>query len=157
MKPKSWPEITSRSGTYVLVLRSSIHRRLAIGRLGPLVLEPGTWLYVGSAFGPGGLRARTNRHRTKHTGRRWHIDFLKPWVRLAEIWFTEDPVHREHEWANWFGSNEGLHTPLPGFGSSDCRCRSHLFHAAKAPDFDWFCTMQSTTGGKAVDRLRLDS
>jgi Uri superfamily endonuclease len=156
MKPKSWPEITSRSGTYVLVFRSAVHRRLKIGRLGTLVLEPGTCLYVGSAFGPGGLRARTARHRTKNTVKRWHIDYLKPWVRLVEIWFTEDSVHREHEWANWFGSNQGLHTPLPGFGSSDCRCPSHLFHAAKAPDFDGFCTMQSTIGGKAVDRLRLN-
>lgn len=157
MSSKSSTEITSQPGTYVLVFLSSIGKRLSIGRLGVLDLKPGPYLYVGSAFGPGGLRARTGRHRTKNTVKRWHIDYLKPWVHLAEIWYTEDPVRREHQWAGWFASAESLHTPLPGFGSSDCRCPSHLFHAARAPDFDQFRTMQSKIDGEAVNRLRLET
>lgn len=157
MSPKPSTKITSRPGTYVLLFLSSVRKRLTIGRLGFLDLEPGAYLYVGSAFGPGGLRARTGRHRTKNTVKRWHIDHLKPRIQLVEIWFTDDPIHREHQWAGWFASKESLQVPLSGFGSSDCRCPSHLFHAARAPDFDWFRTMQSTIGGKAVDRLGLES
>lgn len=157
MKTKPLPELTSRPGTYVLVFDASSRKRITVGRLGILDLEPGTYLYVGSAFGPGGLRARTGRHRTKNPTKRWHIDHLKPWVRLVEIWFTEDPVHREHQWAGWFAGLGDVEIPLFGFGSSDCHCPSHLFHALERPAFDPFRLMQSRLGGEAVDRLRLES
>jgi Uri superfamily endonuclease len=44
----------SKPGTYILVLRSQIGARAKIGRLGYLAVEPGYYLYTGSAFGPGG-------------------------------------------------------------------------------------------------------
>lgn len=146
-------EVTDQPGTYVLVFQSSINKRLTIGRLGALDVVPGFYLYIGSAFGPGGLRARTGRHRRKNTVKRWHIDTLKSWIHLAEIWFTEDPVHREHQWAGWFASDDEWIVPLPGFGSSDCRCPGHLFHAAAPPDFNRFSDRQSMTGGEPAFRV----
>ena len=56
----------------MLVLQSMHEQSILVGRLGTLDVHPGTYVYVGSAFGPGGLRARTNRHASankKNSGR----------------------------------------------------------------------------------------
>jgi len=50
------------TGTYAFLLASQKTGRLDIGKLGPLVLKPGVYVYVGSAFGPGGLAARIGHH-----------------------------------------------------------------------------------------------
>ena len=55
-------EIDKRPGTYALILRASTAQTIQIGRLGDLVMQPGYYIYVGSAFGPGGLAARVGRH-----------------------------------------------------------------------------------------------
>ena len=123
-------------GTYALILRLNRSRRIRIGCLGILELQPGYYIYVGSAFGPGGLRARTGRHRKKRGPRHWHIDYLKPWVDLTEIWFTHDPVKREHQWAEALLAEADSFTPLPGFGSSDCKCPTHLVYSPSKPDPD---------------------
>jgi Uri superfamily endonuclease len=53
-------------GTYALVLSSSSDRRIRIGKFGLLHIRPGFYIYVGSAFGPGGLGARIAHHRKIH-------------------------------------------------------------------------------------------
>ena len=58
----SEPGLPAAPGSYVLVLRADLPARLAIGSLGELEIRPGYYLYTGSAFGPGGLRARAGRH-----------------------------------------------------------------------------------------------
>ena len=50
--------VSPAPGTYVLVLRCSSNRTIRVGCLGSIRLRPGYYLYVGSGFGPGGLRAR---------------------------------------------------------------------------------------------------
>ncbi len=50
--------MTDAKGTYVLVMRLGRLRRVRVGRLGVQEFPAGLYLYVGSAFGPGGLRAR---------------------------------------------------------------------------------------------------
>ena len=121
-------------GTYALVFRSAATRNIKIGRLGTLSLQPGYYIYVGSAFGPGGLRARTGRHQRKASPKRWHIDYLKPRADLIEIWYTHDPIRREHEWAQALFGLSSLSVPLPGFGSSDCKCLTHLLYSRSKPD-----------------------
>ena len=49
-------------GTYALVLRSDVSAATEIGRWGRLTIRPGYYVYVGSALGPGGVRARVSRH-----------------------------------------------------------------------------------------------
>ena len=87
------------SGTYVLVLESCTFAELAIGRLGTLHLEPGCYLYVGSAFGPGGIAARVGRHAQTEKTARWHIDYLRERTRLVEVWYQCGDVHHEAQWA----------------------------------------------------------
>ena len=55
-------ELSSLPGTYVLVVNLDRHRQITIGRRSTRQFQPGYYLYVGSAFGPGGLKARVGRH-----------------------------------------------------------------------------------------------
>ena len=50
-------------GTYALLLRLDKQERITVGKLGTFDFPVGYYLYVGSALGPGGLRARLARHR----------------------------------------------------------------------------------------------
>jgi Uri superfamily endonuclease len=101
--------------------------------LGRLALQPGHYIYIGSAFGPGGVSARVLRHCRKAKSKHWHIDYLRGFVRPILAWYTYDPVHLEHRWAQALGRVAGM-TPIGGFGCSDCRCPAHLFHTAMPPD-----------------------
>ncbi|MDY7107974.1 MAG: GIY-YIG nuclease family protein [Planctomycetota bacterium] len=125
-------------GTYALVLRSDAAARIRVGRLGELDARRGYYVYVGSAFGPGGLAGRLAHHQRPPTRPHWHIDYLRTHAPLIEIWFTNDAHPREHKWADLIGSARGATIPLPGFGSSDCTCRSHLFHFAQRPSVSAF-------------------
>jgi Uri superfamily endonuclease len=131
-------EIPAADGTYALLLDCPRSRKLWIGRLGDRRIPPGWYIYVGSAFGPGGLKSRCRRHFRQPHRLHWHIDYLRPAASLQEIWFTTDPVPREHLWAEMIAALPGAGTPIPRFGASDCHCRSHLFHFASKPVFAIF-------------------
>ncbi|MEJ2726917.1 MAG: GIY-YIG nuclease family protein [Deltaproteobacteria bacterium] len=113
-------------GTYALVMRCSSHQYVAVGKRGRLRLRPGFYVYVGSAFGPGGLKARIAHHMKISKKPHWHMDYLRPALTLKEIWFTYDSSHREHQWAGVLAGSRGATIPFSGFGASDCRCKSHL-------------------------------
>ena len=118
----------ARPGTYALVLSVVSAGRVGIGRLGEMPVEAGAYyVYVGTAFGPGGVRARIAHHAHIAQRPHWHIDHLRAATKLDEIWYTHDPERREHDWAAVLGAMRGASIPLPGFGCSDCLCRSHLF------------------------------
>ena len=125
-------------GTYALVFRAKRKKRLIIGKLGILKLQPGYYVYVGSAFGPGGLKARIGHHRNSSSRRHWHIDYLSEHLTPDEVWYTQDPIHREHHWSEVLSHAGGASIPLPGFGSSDCRCISHLYFFSSRPSGNYF-------------------
>jgi Uri superfamily endonuclease len=93
-----------------------------------VTIEPGYLVYVGSALGPGGIRARVARHARKSKKPHWHIDYLRPYLSLAETWWKTAPDRWEHDWAALLAAR--LDVAHPRFGASDCRCASHLFFAA---------------------------
>jgi Uri superfamily endonuclease len=130
--------VESEQGTYILMLELSRPVSLKVGRLGEVGFKPGWYLYVGSAFGPGGVGARCGHHRRISANPRWHIDYLRAVSRLPEIWYTHDPEHREHQWAELLSRTRGASQPVTGFGASDCRCESHLFHFQSKPDWRIF-------------------
>lgn len=126
---QSAPErIEARPGTYVLVLRAAAAARLSIGKLGELALRRGIYCYVGSAFGPGGLRARIAHHARPSARPHWHIDYLRPALTLEEVWFSYDNERHEHRWAGALAQLPGARTGLRGFGASDCKCLTHLIY-----------------------------
>jgi Uri superfamily endonuclease len=116
----------SRPGTYALVLKSSSDPEVEVGKLGRLHVRPGFYVYVGSAFGPGGLKARIAHHMKISTRPHWHIDYLRSILLLNEAWYTYAAERNEHQWADTFSSLRGATIPMTGFGASDCSCISHL-------------------------------
>jgi Uri superfamily endonuclease len=94
-------------------------------------LEPGCYVYVGSARGPGGLRARIARHAASEKRVRWHVDQLTSGAaELACVVYAEAAA-RECALVPHL-ERLGLGHPVPGFGSSDCRnCRSHLLRCPR--------------------------
>jgi Uri superfamily endonuclease len=140
-------------GTYALILESAGYARVPVGRHGPLDLPPGVYAYVGSALGPGGLRARIARHLDPARPRHWHIDYLKRATRVVEVWYVVDPVRREHAWARAFGGISSASIPMPRFGSSDCTCPAHLFHFPTRPGLATFRRALGRTRGAGSRRI----
>ena len=60
--------------TYLLIMQGNLVCPLQVGALGEVSLEPGWYLYVGSARRH--LEARLRRHLRPEKRRRWHIDYL---------------------------------------------------------------------------------
>jgi Uri superfamily endonuclease len=121
------------AGTYALILESSSERLIEIGKLGQLLLQPGYYIYAGSAFGPGGLKARIGHHSRISQRPHWHIDYLRPALLLDEVWYSYDSERHEHWWADTFRHLKGATLPLAGFGASDCSCKSHLLLFSAKP------------------------
>lgn len=151
------PLLPGLPGTYVLVLRAKRNGVLRIGRLGEMPLCPGYYLYVGSALGPGGLRRRLERHLRAEKRPHWHIDYLRAATDVCELWTVADPARRECDWSRAVGRMPGAAIPLPGFGSSDCRCPSHLFRFSSLPLFEEFCALSAEIApdGRPPERLAL--
>jgi Uri superfamily endonuclease len=125
-------------GTYVLVLFARTNGLVWIGRLGRLRLQSGFYVYVGSALGSGGVRARLAHHLKASSRPHWHIDYLRRHTLLEEVWYCHDRVSREHYWAQRLGTQARASIPLAGFGSSDCRCVSHLYFFPNRPSRNAF-------------------
>lgn len=113
-------------GTYLLVVRLPADVCLEVGRLGTFRFPQGWYAYVGSALGPGGLRARLSRHQRAKKQLHWHIDYLLQCGTVDSIWQTTWPSRLECAWAGALHQCPDTSTPAPGFGSSDCRCPAHL-------------------------------
>lgn len=93
----------------------------------------GTYVYCGSALGPGGVRARVRRHVDGAQTLHWHIDHLLRRAQVQEVWARVEPRRIECEWASALGNAGRFTCPAAGFGSSDCRCRAHLWRAEMSP------------------------
>ena len=123
----------SRPGTYALILRATSRRIIRVGGLGRLAMQPGFYVYVGSALGSGGLKARVGHHLRPVKSPHWHIDYLRRETEGVAIWYAYGTVRQECAWANAFSSLKGSVIPLRGFGSSDCRCSAHLSFFDRMP------------------------
>lgn len=130
------PRLPPERGTYALVLRCDMPDRLDVGALGRIEIHPGYYIYVGSAMGPGGLRARVSRHLRRAGKCHWHIDYLRRKLPVLEIWYAEADATLEHDWAATIEACDLASIPVPRFGSSDCRCESHLFHCSGTTSLD---------------------
>ena len=119
-------------------MRLERDRRIPIGRLGRLRFAAGSYIYVGSAWGPGGLAARIGRHLRGNKTSRWHIDYFRRHARITDVWAGLCRPNAEHLWAGVFASLTDAVVPAPKFGSSDCRCPAHLFHLTDAPSIVGF-------------------
>lgn len=138
-------------GTYGFVLHLAQPIQCAIGALGTWAFPPGGYLYVGSAWGPGGLRARVLRHMRGAQNPHWHLDYLRPHTVPMAVWVAPG-AHLECKWARYLAQTADAEIIVPRFGASDCRCSTHLFHLRTewrtldlpgAPDLLTLCANES--------------
>ena len=107
-------------------------RATRAGRRGAATLPAGRYAYCGSAWGPGGLKARIGRHLRAAKPLHWHIDQLTAAGRVLEV--LARPGERECGLVARLAALAGSGFPLPGFGSSDCRrCPAHLLSLPPQP------------------------
>jgi sugar fermentation stimulation protein A len=123
----------ANSGSYIIVYRLDTAQEIQIGKLGRYRFEEGFYLYTGS--GLTNLRQRIARHLRKRKTLKWHIDYLS--VKCEPVWHShrEDGVNHECEWSSYLSRLEGFSQPVKGFGSSDCKCYSHLSFTKERQDW----------------------
>ncbi|HEX3048057.1 MAG TPA: GIY-YIG nuclease family protein [Bacillota bacterium] len=131
--PEAAADVPTLPGTYALILEAKESGIIGIGKLGPLAIEPGFYVYTGSAFGPGGLRARLRHHLNPDSKIHWHIDYLRRATEIVEIRYWVGPKRLEHKVAKTFRAIPGAVVPLARFGASDCKCEAHLVYYKGKP------------------------
>ncbi len=121
-------------GTYALILSFKTDPNIQIGKLGRFKFPKGHYVYVGSAFGPGGLNARLTHHLNFAVKPHWHIDYFKEKAIITNIRIDETGKKLEHKWASILKKRKDNFIPVKKFGASDCKCTSHLFHFKEPPE-----------------------
>lgn len=111
-------------GVYVLFISVSRNICVKVGALGFLKFEKGLYAYAGSA--QNNLEKRLLRHQSRQKKMFWHADYLlaSPYVRVLGAFSRDAPKSEECRFAEEL---RGHGLSVPGFGSSDCQCESHLF------------------------------
>ncbi len=116
-------------GAYILVLTVAKNAIVTVGKLGALSFPAGVYVYVGSALGPAGLR-RIRRHIRVFAGHNtkptWHIDYLSAVATLCRIYVFVTDERIECDLASHLCASPAS-SAVKRFGSSDCKCVSHLF------------------------------
>ncbi len=129
-------------GSYLVSLFLPAGAALEVGALGWIDFPPGWYVYAGSARR--GLKARIARHlriggnllkgnlskgnlssRVQRKKLHWHIDYLAEAATYAKGYPIASYQNLECELARELAEIGGV--PVEGFGSTDCRCRSHLY------------------------------
>lgn len=121
-------------GSYCLVVRLDHCCQIRVGALGWFDFPAGWYMYAGSAQGSGGLQARLARHSRADKRPHWHIDYLLSEGTLETTWQMVSPERLECAWAKAMVELPEARIPARGFGSSDCRCPSHLIYLPYVPN-----------------------
>ena len=119
-------------GNYVLLIALDKDTAILVGKLGIFSFPAGYYLYVGSAMA--GLSHRISRHLREEKKSRWHIDYLLKYSRIVDVWYAQTDERWECLWAQAAFALPQAHVMVPGFGSSDCRCPSHLIYCPDKPN-----------------------
>lgn len=116
-------------GIYILFLRVVGDARIRVGGLGEIELERGLYAYVGSA--QNNLEKRIARHRSRKKKLRWHIDYITIDDKVLVDGVCAYDLPKEYECRLARLLEKISQKAVRGFGSSDCRCSSHLFKMSK--------------------------
>lgn len=141
-------------GIYVLVIYVGETRKIEVGSLGVLTFKKGFYAYVGSA--QNSLEKRIARHLKKHKRFFWHIDYLlgDEYAEIVNVLFKEAPKGEECRLARTLSS---LYEPVRGFGSSDCKCSSHLFKINSREKIEMLLRRFGLTSFLGESRLMLNN
>ena len=110
-------------GLYILVVSLRNKSCVEVGSLGVINFKKGFYAYTGSAMG--GIEQRVGRHLRKDKKLHWHIDYL---LGKAEKIFVKETNRKSGECGAAVRLEQSGGVPIDGFGSSDCKCKSHLVY-----------------------------
>jgi len=115
----------SFEGIYVLIIQVGEDINVDVGALGKIAFTKGLYAYVGSA--QINLEQRIKRHLRSEKRKFWHIDYLldNAAAKIVKVFFKKADKAEECKVAKVIGEKG---EPIGGFGCSDCKCESHLFH-----------------------------
>ncbi len=116
-------------GVYLLIYHLPYRKSLIIGQMGLKEFRAGYYLYIGSA--ERNLQQRINRHLRERKKFFWHIDYFSLHAKLYKAIPIRTSAPLECDLAQ--AVKEISEWEIPGFGSSDCHCSSHLFGMPKNP------------------------
>jgi len=119
----------SDRGSYLLILNLKKGQKIGVGKLGRMDFRKGFYVYVGSAMA--NLSKRMERHRRLRKQHHWHIDELRAVAEFHSVWAIRSSERLECEVAK--AMSEITEWSVPGFGSTDCSCKTHLFGASSDP------------------------
>jgi Uri superfamily endonuclease len=109
-------------GSYILLLELKEDKIITVGKLGDIFFKKGFYVYVGSALN--GLEQRIQRHLRYNKMLYWHIDYLLQHAIIKDIFYKVSDMKEECSIAKLLVTQLFY---IPSFGSSDCKCKSHLF------------------------------
>lgn len=118
-----------------MVLHLARPQLIVCGALGTRRLAAGWYVYAGS--GKRTLGARLARHLRRKKAPHWHVDSLRAAARIRQVWIWRWAAGAECRTNAWLQARTGAAIPWPGFGSSDCRCASHLTAFRTRPRPRW--------------------
>lgn len=108
---------------YLLFTRAEEQKTVEIGAKGSIEFRKGIYVYVGSAMNS--VESRLQRHFSTDKRKHWHIDYLTSEIPAFDYFILPETSEYECTMAEILSKE---FDSVDGFGSSDCNCRSHLFH-----------------------------
>jgi Uri superfamily endonuclease len=111
-------------GSYILLIALPEEQTITIGSLKAVHFSGGYYAYVGSAMG--GIKSRLSHHLKENKKPHWHIDYFLEKASLNGVILCQSHNKVECTIAQALSHQFNC---VPGFGSSDCKCKSHLFFA----------------------------
>jgi len=143
-----WDRIAKEAkdrGSYLLILSLKRKRKINVGKLGRVSFRKGFYIYVGSAMA--NLSKRMERHRHLRKQHHWHIDELRAVAEFHSASAVRSSDRLERDIAK--AMSKITEWSVPGFGSTDCSCDTHLFGMPKDP-------LQSKDFHKLLQYFRMD-
>jgi len=142
---KSFDNIpTEIKGSYLLFLNCPSKTKIQVGKLGNILFSPGYYIYVGSAMG--GIKKRLKAHLKIEKRAHFHLDYLLPHFSIIGFIAFGNQFREECILASKIAS---FGEAVNGFGSTDCKCISHLFFFGKKRDIlnsrPWISLLDATS------------
>ena len=119
-------------GIYLLLVKLENNKLLSYGIKNKSILKKGFYVYVGS--GLNSLEKRIERHLKKNKKFYWHIDYLLKYSIIVKVYYMESNEQIECKISELLQKN---FSQINNFGSSDCKCNSHLFYVSKNKFIDF--------------------
>jgi Uri superfamily endonuclease len=120
------------NGSYQLLIYMPQKKYIKIGKKGSFEFLRGYYVYTGSA--KVGLKSRIRRHLRRNKNKFWHIDYLLPYAQIKDVIIHSQKS--ECYWNNKLFELAESEILAKGFGSSDCKCTTHLLYFRRKPELN---------------------